>query len=292
MKRLLLFLALHSIASHAAESTAPKADGVILKEAVLYADTETLKIIGAESDKGGEAGTRALERLDNAGKVWTAGSSAKVRVLQRGGPMGAVMVEAIEGGRKLKAVRFWIMEGDLLPLNQPAATVANNGTAAEAASKAKPSKSVRKADFPHVLNSSISNEIAGVEVKSLIQIVASLYHGDVADDAVKQCLVMPSALGMDSNPCDLVSVTEDSLIYRGVLTVREHFTFAVVREAAFEAGYDDPNRLYQQLTKAGYHEDDPLNLGALIYRGRRKFILQNGLVKMLPTFQVVNVLEQ
>lgn len=279
------------LASHAAAEAQAKVDGMVLNGASLYADKETLKLMDSESAKGGDAGTRALERLDNAGKIWTAGRNFKVRVLERGGPMDAVMVEAVEGGEGLKAGRFWIMEGDLLPLNHPAAIMAPKSTPENARAKAKPAKSVRKSDFLYVLNSSISNVIADVDVKSLVHIVAGIYAGDITDSVAKKCLVLPVAFGAAGNTCELVSVTGKFLIYDGVLTAREHFNFALVREASYEAGYDDPKQLYQKLAKGGYHDDDPLNLGALIYVGRKEFTLANGLVKMLPAFQVVNVLE-
>jgi GYF domain 2 len=271
---------IHAPAINELQKPAAKtADGVVLKNSVLYADIETLKIMEAESEKGGDAGTRALERLNNAGKIWSLGRNLKVRVLERGGPMDALMVEAVESSEGLKAGRFWIMGLDLLPMNNPDAKWAMDK-----------SKSVSKARFMHVLDGVNKCDIGGAVVMNFNELVAGLYDGAIPDATAKKCLALQGSIG-GKKPCDFQHALEDYLIYEGVLTVREHFQFALIREPIFEEGYPSPAHLYEEIKGGGHHGGNPLYKGGLVYVGMGKFTLANGLVKMLPVFRVVNVLE-
>jgi hypothetical protein len=260
-----------------AASSMAQGERVVLRDTAFYADKETVELIEAAWDRGDAAGEAAFERMEREGKTWMEPYDLHVAILERGGPRESVLVQAYGGGKGLRATRFWVFESDLLPMSNPAAKWA-----------ADKSKAVSKARFSHVLDGEKPHEIGAVTILNFIEFIAGLYEGTIPDAAAKKCLVMRESIG-GTNPCDFQQVLADHLIYEGVLTVREHFQFALIRERAFEEGYADPMQLYKEVEGSGHHSGNPLYKGALVFEGKREFATRTGLVRQIPVFRVVNV---
>ncbi|MCB1225593.1 MAG: DUF4339 domain-containing protein [Verrucomicrobiales bacterium] len=261
--------------SEGAESRAPKqGDGVILKNSTLYADKQTLQFLDTEWDKGDSFGEAASKRMEGEGKTWTEGADLQVKVLEKGGPMGSVFVEAVSGG---KVSRFWALDVDLQPLNSTAAKWASDV-----------SKQVKQSRFAHVLDGEKGHKVGAVVVGHLMELVAGLYEGTIPEQDAKACLVKQEAIG-GRYPSDFQQVMEKHLLYEGVLSVRDHFQFALLREPLFEEGHGDLLKLYEDIRRSRFHSANPLYKGALVYVGMEQFATQGGFVRQIPVFRVVNV---
>lgn len=267
-------------------SVSPEADGVILKNATLFADKETLQLLDSTPDKGaafrrmtGEdklwvAGQESLVKgLESTGKVWVAERDLMVNVLENGGPMNSVFVEAVNGGI---AKRFWVASSQILPINSVAGRWA-----------ADPSKQAEPSSFKYVLDGT-EREVGSVVISHLMELVAGLYVGAIQQSDAKKCLVLNQAIG-GQYPSDFQQVVGDYLVYDGVLTVHEHYNFGIVREPLFEEGYDDLGKLYNDIRRSQHHSANPLHRGGLIFVGMEQFTTQGGFVRQIPVFRVMNV---
>lgn len=261
------------------DSASPKAqgEGAVLRDTALYADKETVEFIEAAWDKSDATGEAAFERMEREGKTWMEPFDLHVEIQERGGPRDSVLVRVKSEGKGLKAVRFWVLESDVLPMSNPAAKWA-----------ADKSKAVSKGSFIHVLDGEQPRKVGAVVVRNFIELVAGIYEGTISEAVAKQCLVLQGSVG-GTNPCDFRDVLENHLIYEGVLTVRQHFQFALIREPAFEEGYSNPMQLYKEIEGSGHHSGNPLHKGALVFKETEEFATTAGLVRQIPVFRVVNV---
>lgn len=250
---------------------------VVLKGSTMYADKETLSIMERESEKGGDAGTRALVSLGDAGKIWTEEYSIMVSVIESGGPLDSSLVEASNGGKGLKASRFWVGKTCLLPQTNHAAKLVSDE-----------SKTVSKASFRYVVDGRSAVDIGRTDAEHLIHLIDGIYGGAISDAQAKQCLVRREAVG-GSNPCEFQYLVDDYLIYEGVLSVRAHYQFALVRDRSFEDGYKSPSEFYKMLKGGGFFSGDPLYWDGLVFVGRATFTTAQGVVVSVPVFKSVNV---
>lgn len=249
--------------------------GMVLKNTTLYADKQSLQFIESEWDKGDSIGQAASARMEGEGKTWAENRDLQVSVLERGGPMGGVFVEA-KSSEGLRAARFWVLGSDLVPMSSAAAKWATDKT-----------KNVSKTRFAHVLDGEQPRKIGAIAVSNFMELVAGLYEGTVPETVAKRTLVLRESIG-GANPCDFRDVLKDHLIYEGVLTARKHFQFALMRDAAFEVGYTNPMQLYKEIGGGGFHSGNPLYKGALVYEGMKQFATTGGAVRQIPVFRVVN----
>ena len=99
---------------------ASERDFIVPKGTSLYADEKTLNELQTQGDRGGEAGTEALKRLDENGKVWSAEANIIVSIVRKGGPMGSILLNAKKAAGK-RAQQFWALGTELLPISDPRA---------------------------------------------------------------------------------------------------------------------------------------------------------------------------
>lgn len=258
--------------------SAPKAskdDYILLKGGAIYADEETLSEMESASERGGEAGTNALKRLSEAGKIWSAEANTLVSVVRDHGPLGTVLVKAKNPHGK-KLTEFWASGMSLIPMTDARAqSIMRNACS--------------RSDFKWIFDGTNARIVGDAGVENFAGLLQGIYEGHVS-------LTQASKVAFESSAvlADFKYVAGDHLIYEVVSNQGRVFQFAMLRDRAYEQEqlkhYKSLEDFYAE-NKGMLSSGDQLEQGVVVVVGMEPFTTKSSFVRQIPVVACVQFVD-
>ncbi len=247
--------------------------GFIMRGTVCFEDRESSKLLSNSSDAG-----TVYKRLKSEGKAWSFDHNLRIAILE-GSPKDELVKVALTDWKDRRTKRaFWISGEDYLARTHSFAQFAMDG-----------SKMVSQRDFKIVLNGQNEVRLRQFSVRDFAFLVELIYKGMVSEEAAKKCLIFPESTIGKLVFCSFEYRLKNRLIYSvGQVGDDVEYDIAVIRDESLETRYSDPNDLYREMKPGTLHGADPMWQGGMVFNGFEDFTTQNGTVRRIPVFRIVN----
>lgn len=175
----------------------------------------------------------------------------------------------------------------------PAAATSTASSSLAGGDHAKPSthKAFRKSDFLRVFDGSNAAFINDVAVENLADMVEAVYAGRISPQEASRYAFRPNA-----NEGVLRKVVDQYLIFEVSPQGERTVQFAMRRDPAFEREQAGPGSRYRSIEEyyseqfgAEVSSDGPLARGPVVIIGMTQFVTGQGLVKMVPIVELVDI---